>query len=458
MGVRPRKEESQVKMAALGSALLSSLGLTQAERAFRPWWDAIEDHIVYTIIILGILVAPTSLVMTASPLDCTLCRQENCGLDHLNPADTTDDFGFFTRRYCALENLPVTVLYFPYLILAIATLLFMTDRPFVLVIFSSANMEELHKMLVVEDPFSKEFNRKEEAWELHHLTAASTSFFFSYLLRTLASLASSLAPLLILLFSWDDFQSDRLFCQVHTKWYECIGHPVDFYKIILILVLVLLSLYFLLNVYNLFWLLFPSLTRLGRLMAVYKSSCKKEELGQLDEFYYESRNQRLLLDLLCSSSGPALPLRSLALLDPAFNHSLVPCQVGGLVQARVLQSSLLAHLLKSSSTSIAFLAQAGDTCRPLSWVSPQLLEASFTSLPLSEPIVVTTLVNGKVVASSKVLLPTTTELQLKSGGKEATIQQQHSLVVVSEEVEGNSDMRKREEHERRVEEGGLEAE
>lgn len=39
-------------MAALGSALLSSLGLTQAERAFRPWWDAIEDHIVYTIIIL----------------------------------------------------------------------------------------------------------------------------------------------------------------------------------------------------------------------------------------------------------------------------------------------------------------------------------------------------------------------------------------------------------------------
>ena len=42
----------QAAMAALGSALLSSLGLSQAERAFRPWWDAIEDHIVYTIIIL----------------------------------------------------------------------------------------------------------------------------------------------------------------------------------------------------------------------------------------------------------------------------------------------------------------------------------------------------------------------------------------------------------------------
>jgi len=335
-------------------------------------------------------------------------------------------------------------------------LLFMTDRPFVLVIFSSANMEELHKMLVVEDPFSKEFDGKEESRELHHLTAASTSFFFSYLLRTLASLASSLAPLLLLLFSWHDFQSDRLFCQVHSKWYECMGHPVDFYKIILILVLVLLALYFLLNVYNLFWLLFPSLTQLGRIMEVYKSSCKKEELGQLDEFYYESRNPRLLLDLLCSSSGPALPLRSLALLEPTFNQSLLPSlqpsQVEGLVQARVLQHSLLAHLLKSSSTSIAFLAQAGDTCRALSWVSPQLLEASFSSSPLAESIVLTTLVNGKVVASSKVVLPPTGEQKGRSGEK---VQQQHSLVVVSEEL-GDSETRKREEEERRVEEGGLE--
>ena len=147
--------------------------------------------------------------------------------------------------------------------------------------------------------------------------------------------------------------------QVHTRWYECTGHPVDFYQIILILVLILLGLYFLLNVYNLLWILFPSLTRLGRIMAVYKSNCG--ELGQLDDFYYKSRNPRLLLDLLCSSSGPALPLRSLALLEPSFNQSLLPSlqpsQEEGLVQARVPQSSLLDHLLKSSSTSIAVLAQ-----------------------------------------------------------------------------------------------------
>ena len=252
----------------------------------------------------------------------------------------------------------------------------MTDRPFVLVIFNSANMEELHKMLVVDDPFSKDFVEKEEAWELQHLTAASISFFFSYLLRTLASLASSLGPLLILAFSWEDFQSDRLFCQVfkicykvsvsrlgqvHTKWYECTGHPVDFYKTILLIVLVLLALYFLLNVYNLAWLLFPSRTKLGRIMSAYKSTCKRGGLGQLDEFYYKSRNPRLLLDLLCSSSGPALPLRSLAVLEPAFKRALLPSlqhsPLEGLVQVRVAKSSLLEYLLKTSSTSVAFLAQ-----------------------------------------------------------------------------------------------------
>ena len=39
-------------MAFLGSALLGGLALTTAEKAFRPWWDNIEDHIVYTIVIL----------------------------------------------------------------------------------------------------------------------------------------------------------------------------------------------------------------------------------------------------------------------------------------------------------------------------------------------------------------------------------------------------------------------
>ena len=109
---------------------------------------------------------------------------------------------------------------------------------------------------------------------------------------------------------------------MHGQWYECAGHPVHFYQYVLIAVLVLLGLYFLLNLYNLLWLLLPSMTRLGRILAFYRESKGGE--GNLEQIYYDTRNTRLLLDLLCSSSGPALPLRSLALFDPALQLALLP--------------------------------------------------------------------------------------------------------------------------------------
>ena len=65
----------------------------------------------------------------------------------------------------------------------------------------------------------------------------------------------------------------------------------------------------------------------------------------------------------------------------------------------------------------------------------------------------TTLVNGKVVASSK-LAPPGPPGEDKAEGEE--VQHQHSLVVLSEEEV--SEVKKREEQERRVEEGSVDAE
>ena len=45
----------------------------QAEAAFRPWWDSVEDNIVYTILILALFLLPTSVLITTS-LDCTYCQ------------------------------------------------------------------------------------------------------------------------------------------------------------------------------------------------------------------------------------------------------------------------------------------------------------------------------------------------------------------------------------------------
>ena len=82
------------------------------------------------------------------------------------------------------------------------------------------------------------------------------------------------------------------------------------------------------------------------------------------------------------------------------------------------------------------------------------MEASLTCSTATEPIVLTTLVNGKVVASSK-LAPPGPPGEDKAEGEE--VQHQHSLVVLSEEEVG-SEVKKREEQERRVEEGSVDAE
>ena len=41
-------------MASLGDKMVSALfGQSEAEKTFRPWWDNLEDFLVYGLILLG---------------------------------------------------------------------------------------------------------------------------------------------------------------------------------------------------------------------------------------------------------------------------------------------------------------------------------------------------------------------------------------------------------------------
>ena len=46
-------------MASIGNALVSKiLGHSAAEKAFRPWWDNLEDFLVYGLVMLGKISDP----------------------------------------------------------------------------------------------------------------------------------------------------------------------------------------------------------------------------------------------------------------------------------------------------------------------------------------------------------------------------------------------------------------
>ena len=128
----------------------------------------------------GIIVAPTSLVM-GTTLDCTFCTKTHCE-DITNNEEDPGLNIYFVRRNCALEELSPIILYFPYFLLIIATVLVMMDRlvfsmliihlilfnrPFVMILFKSFNMAEIYKLLVVDDPYSQDFDRKKEAIRKH---------------------------------------------------------------------------------------------------------------------------------------------------------------------------------------------------------------------------------------------------------------------------------------------------
>ena len=45
--------QTVVKMAMLGTKLMGGLmSHSEAEKMFRPWWDAIEDFVIYGLIML----------------------------------------------------------------------------------------------------------------------------------------------------------------------------------------------------------------------------------------------------------------------------------------------------------------------------------------------------------------------------------------------------------------------
>ena len=56
-------------MASLGASLVTEvLGHSAAEKTFRPWWDILEDYLLYGLITLGKL----SIIIVCNPVENVL--------------------------------------------------------------------------------------------------------------------------------------------------------------------------------------------------------------------------------------------------------------------------------------------------------------------------------------------------------------------------------------------------
>ena len=59
-------------MAALAGDLSKQILVhTEASKAFRPWWDSLEDQILYGFVLTGVVLLTMSF-LGGTPVECTL--------------------------------------------------------------------------------------------------------------------------------------------------------------------------------------------------------------------------------------------------------------------------------------------------------------------------------------------------------------------------------------------------
>jgi len=331
-------------MASVGDALISKvLGHSAAEKAFRPWWDNLEDYLIYGLVMLGLIVLPTAII-NGTPLDCTLCQPGICPLDKIKN-DTTDP-GFnawWVKKYCTFTAVDDFLLYFPYFLITIALFIVLIERGFIMAFKAGLKLDAFYNLLVSESLLEStvettssseqkkskflEIEDSKLAFEVAQSFSQSSNYFVSYLVRTISELLVATGLFVWLLISGIPTIQDEesIYCPISEFYYHCSGHPQRFYFYVLLTTMFILAVYIFCCSYNIAWLFFPCFGSLSSLMKKYRTQFKKarsdtrisdrELLGDLYDVYYNSRDLKLLLDLLAASSGIAPCLRILCLFD-----------------------------------------------------------------------------------------------------------------------------------------------
>ena len=298
----------------------------------------------------GLIVAPTAII-NGTPLDCTICKDTSCKFAKgRNFTIKDDDPGFnawWVKKYCTMTAVDGFILYFPYILLVMALVMVLIERGFVRAFNTGLKLDTFYNLLVKEEP-NKEGEVKKDvdenidtedtrgAIEVSHSFMSSSNYFLSYIVRTISEFVVAAALLIWLIVKGlPSIQRDEfILCDVYEYFYECAGHPQQFYMYTLFVAIVILIMFLLSNIYSLLWLAIPQLSTLGSVMSKYKTKLKAnqgddddEHLGGLYKIYYNNRDLRLLLDLLASSSGIAPSLRILALFDRNLRCKIEPGNV-----------------------------------------------------------------------------------------------------------------------------------
>jgi len=323
-------------MASLGSAIITRVfGHSEAEKVFRPWWDNLEDFILYGLVMLGLVVAPTSMV-TGSPLECTFCEGDLC--KEMNNTGALPDPGYYSvwiKKICTFNgSVDSFTLYFPYILLLIALALVFIEKVFLALFQANNKLDKFYKLLVEKniveegnnkikvEPQSMETVQVEESFK-----TGENNYFVCYLARTVLELIVSTCLLTwMTCYATISSNKDIIPCKIDRYLYACSGHPQQFYKYILTNAVIFILLYIITNIYNLFWIIKPDHSRLHTILRTYRDILAKGSnfrlMKRVEELYLDNPDLRLLLNLLAANKGVAAAISAISMFDKELHKSL----------------------------------------------------------------------------------------------------------------------------------------
>eukprot|EP00092_Neocalanus_flemingeri_P029787 GFUD01032340.1.p1 GENE.GFUD01032340.1~~GFUD01032340.1.p1 ORF type:complete len:421 (-),score=105.96 GFUD01032340.1:18-1202(-) len=392
---------------------------------------------------MSLIVLPTAIVIS-TPLNCNYCQTINnthlCG-DHTNTLpDPKLNWKWVTKECTLNGSVSPFMLYFPYILLLMAFTLFILEKFFKKSFKNSSKLENLYTIYMNiksqtdprEEGHGNDIQRK--LIEATENLKNSGTFFRSYVFKTILELAvSTFFITIIFLFLLPSLQEeDTIYCRLHSKfWYECAGHPRQFYLIILYITTTITSAYISCNLYNLVWLVTPSLGSLSSFMSNYSRIMKAEDESQCStvvNVYYDNRDLRLLLDFFSISSGIAPALAILAAVDQDYLLALKPSilsvsqtdsrvklsfqapnsiEYKSLTKMPKIDVKIIAEMVSSTEDNFDLLSDDGNDAIDIDITSDQIFYKTFPVIKnRTYNLLVSLVINGEVVSQDKKIVKT----------------------------------------------------
>jgi hypothetical protein len=214
-------------MAALAGDLKKMMAKSVGSQSFEPWWDHLEDKLLYCFITVGLVSLPMTF-FSKTPIVCTphprLYDANNNTFQSQKAVNR-----LFPNTYCTETMMHPFLLYLPFMLLIVPMGLSMIERLFISLYGVDQKMDKFYHLLIKESRNNEEVEKlkRENIKDCHELIQTfkkSNQCYNSYLYRTLLQLAVAFILAATFAFRANDYGIATAFfeCNVYGFIYQCI--------------------------------------------------------------------------------------------------------------------------------------------------------------------------------------------------------------------------------------------